>query len=180
MSQENTRELSLSQALVYKKRLVAEMSQIESELSQVNCQITRRELYPSEGNIPRVVEYNYDEEKPEKLYRKYLELSRALVELKLDMWRASEPIRSRLLKMSEHKSFIAKVLKPLSLNGEKTGKHVEYDDNVSYYAVFLDKEECQTKKKDLEKEIDFLQSEVDEFNHKTKITIRVVDPGLIY
>lgn len=142
----------LSNTLKKKNRIIKRIQEVEEDIRNNN-------------SLPVVSERQVD---VEGLFNERKFLIKELINLKLKIFIASEPIRENILKIAELKTEIV-FLKSLSTKkGIVRESTYSSSENVEYKAVF-GKQQIDEKIKDAETEIDALQDEIDCHNHKVEI-----------
>jgi len=143
--------MTLAKALKLKNRLAQKINNLKEEIQTENSART---------DDPRKI-------KVEDLMIELKETIEKLIKLKISIFVASTPMRENILRLGELKSTI------LFLKGINTreGKIDNYGDNDIEYSVVFDKIYIKKKVINCEEEIDSLQDELDQFNHKTEIEI---------
>jgi hypothetical protein len=104
------------------------------------------------------------------------ELKGHLVDLKLAIWRASEPIRKDILRLAELKDDIVFMSALKTDHGFAQSENRYYDETAkpTEFDAAIRREDITTAVRNYRKEIDETQSRIDEFNHTTKIEVEDV------
>lgn len=147
-----SKELTISQALKEKKKIIAKLSIAKSRAMQSNRATTDS---PADYNVPEQME-------------SVLQLQTDLINLKVRIQTANLPILEKIYRLSELKDY-AKLLQQIP-----TGKgrdRVGYGANaeVVEFTCQVGRLELDKKKEETEAKIEALQEELDQFNHTTKI-----------
>lgn len=150
--------LSLSKALKVKNRLAGRLAKVNLTIAQYNCTVEGRkdEVNVKELDIQRTA------------------LVSALVDLKTSIQEANKPIYRAIILIGEKKGEIE------FLNGLNTKHGTEphgYQSQPVTYVSVIQKAEVDKRVKQLEKEIDDLQDQIDKYNAEPD-RIRVSDSVL--
>ena len=145
-------ELTLAKCLKLKNRLAGRMAEVQSDIQGYNSTL---EEQANVVDIPaRIRERN--------------EIMEALIALKTNLMRANMPIQGDLIRQGELKSTIQFLTGIPTRDGKE--RHGYQNTEIVYRAV-LNKNDLDTQKRALEKEIDGIQDKVDTFNHHTRIEV---------
>ncbi len=142
----------LSNALKKKNRMVKKIRKTEEDIRENN-------------SLPSVSKAEVD---VEKLIRERETLINELINLKLKIFIASQPIRDNILRIAELKSEISFLESLSTKNGMVRESDYGKSENVEYIAV-LGKKEVDEKTRLAEERIDELQDEIDKHNHTEEI-----------
>ncbi len=144
-------EITLARALKLKNRLAGRLAKLDSDFETYNS-------LPAGTDGPNIT----------ALYAERNELVARLIELKLALNLANQPMQRTIFELGEAKSLVAL----LSKTSTKHGKVVEsyHGSEVEYVAQFR-KRDIDLEVRRLETVIDRLQEELDRFNHRTPIGI---------
>lgn len=141
--------LSLSKALKVKNRLAGRLAKLNATVSAYNCTVEgrRTEVDITEADKQRAA------------------LSAALVDLKTSIYEANKGIYRAIVLIGEKKSEVD------FLSGLNT-KHGEephgYQGSVVKYVSVIQKQEVDKRVKQLEKDIDDLQDQIDKYNAESE------------
>jgi len=91
-----------------------------------------------------------------------------LIEIKTKIAKATDPIRDKLIRLAELKSFIS-LISYLDTTSGKIYKRKSSTDEVPEYAAAISATELNGTIEALQKGIDSLQDDIDEFNAKTSL-----------
>jgi hypothetical protein len=146
--------MKLSQALKLKKRMIGEINTIKNQIAKNNSHLS--------VNKP-----SYD---AADLYIKWQEKLNKYIELKTLIIIANNPIQQLIFKLAEIKSTIS-FLNDLSI---ETGVRNNYfnaaaSNSMVEYKSEIDDIMRDSLVKDLEKEIEHIQDQLDRFNYETEI-----------
>lgn len=143
-------KMTISKALRYKKRVVAKIQKLESDIISNNSVI---EPAVREVNVP-------------DLLRERNKLVQHLTDVKLKIATVSVPIQRMILECAEAKSYIAFLNKMPVLHGLKS----DYGEALTYNAQFrkTDRDKAITF---LESRIDHFQTSIDAFNNTNHIEV---------
>ena len=146
-----TTQINLSRALKLKNRVVHRMSQLDTHIAAYN------------SVVEDCQEYNV-----RQLYDERTALVERLVELKVALNAANQPIQKWIFAMAECKALVAMLGKV----NTRHGPSVEgYSGVKTNYVAEFRKPEVDREVRRVEKEIDRLQDELDRFNHRTMIAV---------
>jgi hypothetical protein len=146
--------INLARALKLKNRLAGRVNKLDQDIKAYNS--------TQEGT-----------ERPDvkALYSRRADVVRQLVDLKAALNAANQPVQRTIYDLAEHKSLIA-LLAQLNTHH---GKIIEgYPGTEIHYVAQLRKEETDREVRRLEREADRLQELLDDFNHKTTISVAAV------
>ncbi len=116
------------------------------------------------NSIPKGDERDYD---IDALIKDAIEESRSLAELKTKIHIASQPVRSKIFLLSELKSQVASLKKVPTKNGIE--RRSGYRSEPIELSSQVKAKDLEAIVKNLEKEIDAIQEELEKFNHTTEI-----------
>lgn len=136
--------LSLSKALKVKNRLAGRLAKVNTTIAHYNCTVDGRR------NEVDVAE----------LDKQRSALSAALINLKTAIYEANKGIYRAINQLGEKKGDID------FLNGLNTkhGSELSYQGTIVTYVSVIQKQEVDKRVKQLEKEIDDLQDQIDKYN----------------
>lgn len=144
-------ELTLGRALRYKKRVVETLRRVEADINTNNCKAAGEER---EVDVRQLLGSR-------TLWIQHL------VGLKLAIQRASMPIQQMIFELAEAKAEIV-FLERLPVNhGKQRATYREESETV--YEAIIRKAERDQKTLALQRQIDQLQTAIDDFNAKTSI-----------
>ena len=149
-------KMTLSKALRWKKRAIEKIRKFEVEVQSNNSHI--------EGEEQEVDVQNSLNKRSEWVLH--------LVALKLQLMKASEPIRHKIFALAEAKAEI-KFFQGIPVNHGKTRGRYREEADVTYVAT-IRKAEQDANIQTLQDKIDLLQTEIDAFNAET--ILEVVPP----
>jgi len=153
--------LSIAQALVYKKRVIQELTKVSSEIAKYNSV----EIFENEAFA------NRDGVDINTLVQRREELKTHLIQLKLVLWDESQSIRPDILKLAELKD-------DMMFWGTVDTKHGKvkdkYESEPSNFDACIKKQEVEQTKLDIQREIDRIQNQIDKFNYTKDITIDMI------
>lgn len=142
--------MTIAKALKEKNKQVAFIKDLTAKINQYN-------------SIPKGDEREYD---VDALIRQSINESRKLAELKSKIHSASQSVREKIFLLSELKSQVSNLKKVPTKNGIERGHYRTESIELSAQVKSKDLDEIV---KNLEKEIDLIQEELDKFNHETSI-----------
>ena len=150
-------KMTLSRALRYKKRVIENIRNLESEIQENNSKVaeTERECDPELALKIRKVWVNH------------------LIELKLKIQEATRPIQRLILELAETKTEISFVSRIPTVHGVHRA-HFRDEATLTYEAA-IRKQEVNTLLTELRDRIDSLQTKIDLHNAETTITIDTPD-----
>ncbi len=146
-----TVQVNLSRALKVKNRSVHRLAQLDALITTYNS--------TAEDNQ----EYDVRE-----LYKARLILVAKLVQLKVAINAANQPVQHLIFELAECKSLVAMLNKTNTRHGTVTEGYSGV--RVAYVAQFR-KPDVDREIRRVEQEIDRIQDELDQFNHKTLIPV---------
>ncbi len=144
-------QVNLSRALKLKNRVVHRLAQLDALIATYNS--------TAEDNQ----EYDVRE-----LYKLRTDLAAKLVQLKVAVNAANQPIQHLIFQLAEYKSLVAMLNKINTRHGATVEGYSGV--RISYVAQ-LRKPDVDREVRRVEQEIDRIQDELDQFNHKTPIQI---------
>lgn len=153
--------MKLARALKEKNRLIKRITAMRNHITSSNVVLDANEF-----------SYNIFE-----LQSNYTALIDILIELKVAIQIANQPILSKIYALSEVKAAIAMY----SQLDTKEGSHESGgygNSELRQYKLQISRSELDIKIEDLQTEIDAWQDEIDEFNSKTTIDFEL--PDLLY
>ncbi len=145
--------ISLSKALKYKKRVEERISELSSEIADGNSILKESER---ESDISALLTERDN-------------VVKHLVDLKVAIMAANQPIQRNILVLAELKGKIAVLKKMSTVHGP--GERSWQDTNRDEYVAVLRKADVQKMVKEMEVRIDDIQDELDAFNATTKIKV---------
>lgn len=149
---DNTTKISLAKALKLKNRLAGRLSKVGTDIAAWNSVLQEQ---VGQVNVAALVQ-------------EYEKISDALIKLKGLIFRSNVPIQEKIFEKTELASRIAF----LAYLPTKSGiERHSYQNTSVEYVAFLTKKEVDSTTRTLEKRIDNIQDEIDEFNNSTKITV---------
>lgn len=141
--------MNIAQAMKQKNRLIKKIRTLGEDIQSENSMLEGSE---------RQVDVKATMEKREALVKE-------LIQLKMRIFRASEPMRDKILRMGELKGQI----QFLGSINTRHGKVSEYGDTVITYEAVYTRTWVREQIEAAEKEIDEIQDQLDTFNHKTEV-----------
>jgi len=158
-------ELTLAKALIYKKRVEAEIIR-RKDAATKNANITEIEKPSLEDVQALIAESN-------RLNTSWLEVKKHMVDVKVVLFNASAPIRAKILNLAELKDVAA------FFNGLNTARNEKakitqnqgYHDKITYTVSIYTMDERNIRVKQTQDQIDTIQAEIEAFNHRTMVTI---------
>lgn len=147
--------MTLSKALRWKKRAIEKLRKFETEVQSNNSH--------AEGEEPEVDVQNS--------LNKRREWRDHLIALKLQLAKASEPIRHKIFTLAETKAEIS-FLQGVPSNHGKVRSRYREESDVTYVAT-IRKTELEAMIQGLQDKIDLLQTEIDAFNAETVLEVVV-------
>lgn len=160
-----TKEISLSQALVYQKRLAQELNKVNNKIRTENCKLKFKETLASGTVKTSTPERAHD---VETLLERRDTIKNEIMNLKISNWETSKPIRRKILQIAELKddaSFFSSI-------DARHGKVREpYGEGYEEYDSFMKEDHIENKLKEITQKIDQLQDDINSFNYTTKIVV---------
>lgn len=146
--------MNISKALKVKNRLVGELAKLQEVFKREN---SRRNDNPSEVD-------------PKKVFGDITNTFNRLVELKGAINEASAPISKKLAELAELKQFINFYLSVPTKEGEELTLIGSNREKLSYmWTAYMNREEVDTQVSIVQKRINTLQDEIDDFNASTSV-----------
>jgi hypothetical protein len=144
-------EITLARALKFKNRLAGRLAKLDSDFEKYNSALA-----------------GSDQLDMKVLWAERSKLVGQLIELKVSINAANQPIQRTIFELGELKSQVALLSKTSTLHG----KMVEgfHGNEVEYIAQFR-KIDVNRAVRSLEVQIDRLQEQLDAFNYRTTITL---------
>ncbi len=151
--------VNLSQALRHKNRIIERMRKLEVEIARNNCVV---------GGTDRQLDV-------EAAFSELQQLHDHLVRVKLDIEKATDPIREPILRIGEACAMINFLRQLDTRHGHvrQVGGSEIYEFE---YDSALTRETVEAKIRDLEAQLDELQQRIDRHNHTTVVGI---DPSIL-
>ena len=145
----------LNKALKQKNRLVGELNRIKSLIQREN---SRKEA-------------DYNEEKIQDLFLQFSVLTNELIDLKTAIQRATAPIADKLLRLAEIKGQVDFYQSLETTNGtfERSLSYGSDKVKTETYCAYYDQNAVDNKLAEIQKEINDLQDEIDDYNAITTI-----------
>ena len=171
------KEITIAQALTYKKRLASAISKTTSDIQKYNS-VTLHVKENKDGEEVGTEAPNRNGLDIQKLldYRK--QLKDEMIELKLNLWRSSDAMRKLILQLAEIKDEVTFLSQLDTKDGRAANEdRYDYEDKLKKYDAVVKKAEVDQKLLELTRQIDATQSTIDEFNHSNKIVVN--DIGLL-
>ena len=165
MTKTMTKTITVAQSLIYKKRVIEAINQIQKDIRDHNSVMVIKE---NNDEKTRYIDRK-DFDIRSLIKRRYV-LKTHLVNLKLGMWEASELIRVKILKIAESKSDIQFWESLDTEHGVSKDRRYGIEDTSECDAVIKQPEARETVKK-LKTFIDNTQQEIDKFNYTTEFEI---------
>ncbi len=151
-------KMSLAVALVFKKRLIEAIGTVGGNIQTYNSMVVQEK-----DEVP-----DRDGVDIDKAMAKRAELKTALINLKLLLWKASEPIRGKILLLAELKDDAVYYGSIPVTYGPVKG----YGEEKWAFNTAVIRKVNQTKLiNDCKAQIDKIQSEIESYNHVTEIVI---------
>lgn len=145
-----TTQINLCRALKLKNRLASRLARHDQLIISHNSSVK-----------------DYSEYDVRDLYRIRMLLAEQLVQLKVDISAANQPVQKAIFEVAECKSLCA----TLSRINTKHGPHTSGFEAIQEFSAQYRKQDIDKEVRKVEKEIDRLQDELDQFNFNTQITI---------
>jgi hypothetical protein len=149
--------ITLARALKYKNRLAEQIRKVEQNVCTFNSMIAGGE---------REIDCNGSMEEREGLVTN-------LVDLKLKIDAANEPIKARIFTLQELKGKIAFLSRIPTQHGKTVSQFYREEADITYEAV-IRKKEIDDLTKVLEREVDTIQEQLDQHNNVTTIDVEVL------
>lgn len=144
-------EITLARTLKLKNRLAGRLAKLDNDFETYNS-------LPAGTDAPDI----------KVLYAERNSLVNRLIELKLALSAANQPMQRTIFELGEAKSLVALLAK----TSTKHGKVIEsYHGNEVEYVAQFRKRDLDSEIRRLEGAIDRLQENLDAFNHRTTIAI---------
>lgn len=145
--------ITISKALKYKKRVEARISELSADIAAGNSKLKEAER---EHDIPALIKERGS-------------VVNHLIDLKVAIMSANQPIQRNILKLSELKGDIVVLRKMSTIHGP--GERSWHDQPRDEFEAQLRKADVQQMVKELEIQIDDIQDNLDAFNATTKIKV---------
>jgi chromosome segregation ATPase len=146
-----TQSIKLCRALKLKNRLASRLGRIDQLIIAHNSSIKDHSEYDARD-----------------LYKQRMLLAQQLVQLKVDISSANAAVQNQIYEIAECKSLCATLAKVNSQHGPHTKS---YGESLQMYEAQFRKADLDKEIRKVEREVDRLQDELDEFNHKTHIQV---------
>lgn len=144
--------ISLAKALKLKNRLAGRMAHVETLVQQYNTVLVEQK---GQVDVPALV-------------KEHDEIMEQLIALKANIIRANGPIQEAIIRKGELSSRIEFLKKLNTTDG--VIRHGYQNTAMEYHAT-LKKQDIEKETRLMEKEIDSIQDQIDEFNNSKKIEI---------
>lgn len=144
-------EITLARALKLKNRVAGRLAKLDSDFETYNSQ-------PDGSDRPDI----------KALYAERNALAARLIELKVGLSVANQPIQRTIFELGEAKSLVALLAKTSTAHGKAYDSY--RGTGIDYVAQFR-KSDIDREVRRLEVEIDRLQEQLDSFNHRTQVGI---------
>jgi hypothetical protein len=163
-------KMSIAQALIYKKRIAEALSEAQNEVRQYNCVevvMTKEEEAAAAADISLLAKPDRQGVDVQEKFNFLKKLQSHMVDVKVSLWEASQPIRKLILELGEMKSSVQ------FLNGLQTsdGFGGSRYGTTSRFDSVIKREEKVSMIQELRRAIDEGQSQIDQFNHSTFVEI---------
>lgn len=152
-TQEPKTKIQLSKGLKLQKRLAGRFAEVTGKIQLKNSVLKEQ---AGQTNIQSLIELK-------------AQLSEALVDLKFALYKGNAKVQERLFILAEKKGEVDFYR---NLNIREGVERHSYQNTSVEYVAFIKEELATQKVKELEKEIDRLQDQIDEYNYTTKIEIK--------
>lgn len=146
----DTTQVNLCRALKLKNRLASRLSRLDQLIVSHNSSIK-----------------DYSEYDVRELYKSRMLLAEQLVQLKVDISSANQPVQKNIFEVAECKALCHMLNRVNTKHGPQTSGF----EAIQEYAAQFRKADIDKQIRKVEKEIDRLQDELDQFNFNTRITI---------
>ena len=146
-----TTPLNLSRALKLKNRVAHRLSQLDTLITTCNSAPEDNQEYDVRA-----------------LYRARLAVAAQLVQLKVAINAANQPVQGLIFELAEYKSLVGTLNKVNTRHGAVVEGYA--GTRVNYVAQFR-KPDVDREVRRVEQEIDRIQDELDRFNHKTMLAV---------
>ena len=147
--------MKLSKALNQKNKLVTEINNTFAKIAKYNSIVDG-------SNNPYDVKILLDH---------YKSKQEELIRLKTAVHAVSQPVRDKIFRLSELKSYAKKISQLDTKNGliKEHGGYRSTSETIAYKATY-DEVAIEQMVKETEKQIEALQEELDQFNYSTEVT----------
>ena len=145
-----TTQVNLCRALKLKNRIASRLSRLDQKIIEHNSSIK-----------------DYSEYDVRSLYASRMRLAEQLVQLKVDISTANQPIQKQIFEVAECKS----LCHTLTRINTRHGPYSSGYEAVQHFAAQFRKPDVDKEVRKVEKEIDRLQDELDQFNFATTISV---------
>ena len=146
-----TVKINLSRALKLKNRLASRLSRLDSIIVQHNSAVRDN----SEFNV-------------RELYKRRMLLAEQLVQLKVDISQANSKIQKQIYEVAECKAVCAMLTNIETKHGPQS---VGYGEQIQDFQAQFREADVKNETRKVEREIDRLQEELDQFNFQTQIEV---------
>lgn len=145
-----TTQINLCRALKLKNRLASRLARFDHLIVTHNSSIK-----------------DYSEYDVRELYKSRMLLAEQLVQLKVDISTANQPMQQKIFEVGECKALCSTLGRINTRHGPQTSGF----EAIQEYAAQFRKPDVDKEIRKVEKEIDRLQDELDQFNFETRISI---------
>lgn len=165
----NATTISLSQGLTYKKRVIDAINRSANNwINNNSVRLPTKTNDSGEDVVVGAASRNGIDVKSE--FEKWNGLKNHLRGLKVLLFKATDPIREKILRLADLKDELVKMDGLNTKDGLTVDPNGFRDDPVHYEAV-ISREQVESRRKECQNEIDNIQAEIDKFNHTTEIQI---------
>jgi hypothetical protein len=164
--------ITVAKGLIYKKRVIEAINQAEQDILRYNSVtvVTKEVPTPTEPvKIERII--NRKGMDIRELIKRRLMLKNHLMDLKVLLWRASDSIRHKVLRLAEHKSSVQFWNSIDTEHGVKSNTFRSASDEIEECDAVVQLAEVRENIRVIKKEIDTSQQEIDKFNYTTEFEI---------
>lgn len=144
--------MNLTKALKQKKKLVKQADEFYSRFTNYNS-----------SEVGTILPYN-----PDEMFKRWLETTEELVNLKTKIHQANVPIAEKIFKLGEIKNIISR-LRGVDTKEGKVRDRYSTNDTAIEYTVYVNLISKDLQIKKYEETLERLQEEIEAFNAITKI-----------
>jgi predicted nucleic acid-binding Zn-ribbon protein len=142
--------MNLAQALKAKKKLLKEISELQSKIQSNNSRLVDAPVYYQ----------------PRELMENLNKKTQELTNIKVAIQTANIPILSKMYEMAELKSHVQFLRRINTSEGKKLER---FQEQVFEYAAEFKVDELDRMVKEAEEKIEAIQEEIDQYNHSTQL-----------
>ena len=150
----DTLKINLCRALKLKNRLASRLARLDSLITEYNSSVEDNREYDVR-----------------QLYKTRMVLAEHLVQLKVQITDANRPMQRQIFEVAECKSLCSTLSRVDTQHGPRS---TGFGEPVQRYVAQFRKADLERETRKVEREIDRLQDELDQFNFKTRIEVPLI------